>query len=78
MILGGQKVKLKVAQSGLILCAPWTIQSMEFSRPEYWSGWPFPSPGDLSNSGIEPSSPALQAILYKQIIYLILTCIIAA
>ena len=35
---------------------PWTIQSMEFSRPEYWSGLPFPSPGDLPNSGIEPSS----------------------
>ena len=33
---------------------------MEFSRPEYWSGWPFPSPGDLPNPGIEPRSPALQ------------------
>ena len=33
---------------------------MEFSRPEYWSGQPFPSPGDLPNPGIEPSSPALQ------------------
>ena len=40
---------------------PWTIQSMEFSRPEYWSGQPFPSPGDLPNPGIEPRSPALQA-----------------
>ena len=39
----------------------WTIQSMEFSRPEYWSGSPFPSPGDLPNSEIEPASPALQA-----------------
>ena len=28
--------------------------SMEFCRPEYWSGWPFPSPGDLPNPGIEP------------------------
>ena len=35
--------------------------SMEFSRQEYWSGVPFPSPGDLPDSGIEPSSPALQA-----------------
>ena len=35
--------------------------SMEFSRQEYWSGWPFPSPGDLPNLGIEPRSPALQA-----------------
>ena len=34
---------------------------MEFSRPEYWSGWPFPSPGDLPKPGIEPGSPALQA-----------------
>ena len=34
---------------------------MEFSRPEYWSGWPFPSSGGLSNPGIEPGSPALQA-----------------
>ena len=35
--------------------------SMEFSRPEYWSGQPFPSPGDLPIPGIEPRSPALQA-----------------
>ena len=34
---------------------------MEFSRQEYWSGLPFPSPGDLPNPGIEPCSPALQA-----------------
>ena len=40
---------------------PRTIQSMEFSRPEYWSGLPFPSPGDLPNPGIEPRSPTLQA-----------------
>ena len=33
---------------------------MEFSRPEYWSGLPFPSPGDLPNPAIEPRSPALQ------------------
>ena len=39
---------------------PWTIQSMEFSRPEYWSGWPFPSPGDLPNPGTEPRPPTLQ------------------
>ena len=35
--------------------------SMEFSRQEYWSGLPFPSPGDLPDPGIEPGSPALQA-----------------
>ena len=34
---------------------------MEFSRPEYWSGLPFPSPGDLPNPGIKPGSPELQA-----------------
>ena len=37
---------------------PWTIQSKEFSRPEYCSG--FPSPGDIPNPGIEPRSPTLQ------------------
>ena len=45
---------------------PWTIDrqaplSMGFSRQEYWSGYPFPSPGDLPNPGIEPGSPSLQA-----------------
>ena len=45
---------------------PWTISyqaplSLEFSRQEYWSGSPFPSPGDLPNPGIEPGSPILQA-----------------
>ena len=45
---------------------PWTVAHqallfMEFSRQEYWSGLPFPSPGDLSDPGIEPGSPTLQA-----------------
>ena len=45
---------------------PWTIAykaplTMGFSRQEYWSGLPFPSPGDLPDPGIEPGSPALQA-----------------
>ena len=35
--------------------------SMGFCRQEYWSGLPFPSPGDLPDSGIKPRSPALQA-----------------
>ena len=35
--------------------------SMEFSRRDYWNGLPFPFPGDLPDSGIEPGSPALQA-----------------
>ena len=44
----------------------WTIarqapQSMEFSMQEHWGGLPFPSLGDLSDPGIEPGSPALQA-----------------
>ena len=44
----------------------WTVAdqappSMGFSRQEYWSGLPFPSPGDLPDPGIEPRSPALQA-----------------
>jgi len=45
----------------LFFVTPWTIQSMELSRPEYWSGWPFPSPRDLHNPGIKPRSPTLQA-----------------
>ena len=38
-----------------------TPLSVGFSRQEYWSGLPFPSPGDLPDPGIEPRSPALQA-----------------
>jgi len=49
-----------------LFATPWTVayqtpQSMEFSRQEYWSGLPFPSPGDFPNPGIEPCSPELQA-----------------
>ena len=49
-----------------LFATPWTVAhqaplSMEFSRQEYWSGLPFPSPGDLPDPGIEPGSPALQA-----------------
>ena len=45
---------------------PWTVAhqaplSRGFSRQEYWSGLPFPSPGDLPDPGIKPRSPALQA-----------------
>ena len=45
---------------------PWTVAyqtppSMGFSRQKYWSGLPFPSPGDLPDPGIEPRSPTLQA-----------------
>ena len=43
---------------------PWTVAhwapvSMEFSRQEYWSGLPFPSPGDLPNPGFKPTCPTL-------------------
>ena len=42
-------------------CSRQALPSMGFPRQEYWSGMPFPSPGDLPNPGIEPASPALQA-----------------
>ena len=49
-----------------LFATPWTVAyqappSMGFSRQEYWSGLPFPSPGDLPGPGIEPRSPAFQA-----------------
>ena len=51
-----------------LFVTPWTVAhqsplSMEFSRQEYWSGWPFPSPWDLPHPGIKPRLPALQVIL---------------
>ena len=51
---------MKVTQLCPTLETPGTIQSMEYSRPEYWSGQPFPSPRDLPNPGIESRSPTLQ------------------
>ena len=47
-----------------LFVTPWTVAcqaplSMEFSRQEYWSGLPFPSPVDLPDPGIEPVPPAL-------------------
>ena len=58
--------EVKVTQLCPTLATPWTVAckvppSMGFSRQEYWSGLPLPSPGDLPNPGIEPMSPALQA-----------------
>ena len=49
-----------------LFMTPWTIAcqaplSMGFSRQEYWSQLPFPSPGDLPDPGIEPVSPTLKA-----------------
>ena len=59
MLNGGGGLVPKLCLS---LETPWTLAcqaslSMGFPRQEYWSGWPFPSPGDLPNPRIEPLSP---------------------
>ena len=59
-------LKVKSFSRVRLFATPWTVayqapQSVEFSRQEYWSGLPFPSPGDPPNPGIEPGSPTLQA-----------------
>ena len=53
---------MKVTQSCPTLCNPHglTVESMGFSRPEHWSVYPIPAPGDLPDPGIEPGPPALQ------------------
>ena len=48
-----------------LLLTPGTIQSMEFSRPEYWSGQPFPSPGIFPTQGSNPGLPHCRQILYQ-------------
>ena len=63
-LFGRKKVK-SLSQVQLFVTL-WTVayqapQSMGFSRQEYWTGLPFPSPGDLPDPGIEPGSPTLQA-----------------
>ena len=63
---GHVKMKVKSLSCVLLFRIPWTVAlqappSMEFFRQEYWSGLPFPSPGDLPDPGIKPGSPALQA-----------------
>ena len=60
------KVKVKSLSRVRLFANPWTVAyqaspSMGFSRQEYWSGLPFPSLGDLPDSGIKPKSPALEA-----------------
>ena len=50
-----------------LFVTPWTeahqaFLPMEFSRPQYWSGFPFPPPGDLPDPGIEPESSASPAL----------------
>ena len=57
---------MKLLSRVRFFATPWTVahqalQSMGFSRQEYWSGLPFPSPGDLPDPGIEPGSLALRA-----------------
>ena len=59
-----EKVKVKLLSRIRLFGTPWTVAyqaslSMGFSRPEYWSGLPFPSPGGFAYPGIEPGSPAL-------------------
>ena len=59
-----KKVKVKSLSCVRLFATPWTAAcqaplSMGFSRKQYWSGLPFPSPEDLPNPGIEPRSPAL-------------------
>ena len=73
-----------------LCCTIWTVArqaplSMGFSRQEYWSGLPLPSPGDLADPGIEPGSPASQADsllseppgkpIVGHCVYLIIVCI---
>ena len=63
---GDYEKKELVTQLCPTLATPWTVAcqaplSIEFSRQEYWSGLPFPSPGDLPHLGIKLWSPALQA-----------------
>ena len=57
-------VQVKLLSRVLIFATPWTVAyqappSMGFSRQEYWSGLPFPPPGDIPDPGIELRSPAL-------------------
>ena len=53
------KISINVSHSVMSNSLPFL--SMGFSRQDYWSGLPFPSPRDLLDPGIEPGSPALQA-----------------
>ena len=58
---GGLVTKLCPTLATLCTGARHAPLSMGFSRQEYWSGLPFPYPGDLPTPGTEPRSPALQA-----------------
>ena len=63
-------IEVKSLSRVWLFATPWTSPSMGFSRQECWSGLPFPSPGDVPDSGIEPKSPALQDAL-PQTLYLL-------
>ena len=59
-------VEVKLLSRVRLFATLWSVAyqappSLGFSRQEYWSGLPFPSPGDLPNPGIKPGSPGLQA-----------------
>ena len=60
-------MKVKSLSRVRLFATPWTVAyqaplSMGFSRQEYWSGLPFPSPGDLPDPGIEPTSLTFPAL----------------
>ena len=63
-MFSSSEVKVKSLSYVQLFVIPWTVAYQEtsvmgFSRQEYWSGVPLPSPGDLPDPGIEPGSPAL-------------------
>ena len=82
-------MKVKSFSHVRLFATPWTVAyqappSIGFSRQEYWSGLPFPSPGDLPDPGIKPRSPAFQAdaltsepraSVYMYTIYIYAMCI---
>ena len=69
MVMYGCEWKVKSLSHVQLFATPWTVAyqaspSMGFSRQEYWSGLPFPSPEDLPHSGIKPRSPIFQAHVF--------------
>ena len=68
-----ERKKVKSLSHIWLFATPWTVArqaplSRGFSKQEYWSGLPFPSPGDLPNPAIEPRSPALQTLIVETFI----------
>ena len=64
-----QKVKVKSFRCVRLFATPWTVArqtppSMAFSRQEYWSGLPLPSPGDIPNPGLNPGLLQCRQTLY--------------